>query len=450
MSAPAAARTGRTARYTVGVLFLVSLVNAFDRNIASVLAEPLRAEWSLSDAQLGALFGVFMVSYAIGGIPLGRLADRKNRTRIIAIGVFVWSLLTGLGALAGSYLQLLFMRMGVGIGEAAYMPASLSIVGDELPPTRRAKAVAMVMAGIPLGVASSFAIGGAVAKKFGWRAAFLVAVVPGLLCSFAALGIREPARGGAEESAIGASQRPGSYVRVLLGIPTLWIITLATSLFFVVVNSFGTFMLPLLMRLHGLPLDKAGASVGLIVGLSPVFGMIASGVAADRLRARRMDAPFLIMGASCALAAPLMVLALAQPAGHSKPFVALMALTVLGISPLIALSQTAIQDVVEPSLRGSAVAFHGFVSSLIGAVGPVVVGRVSDGLARAAARTAGVDPAREALLEPFRPQALHDALYITVGCIAVISLMLLASLAKNRRDVTRLREWETRAAPPTG
>ena len=143
---------------------------------------------------------------------------------------------------------------------------------------------------------------------------------------------------------------------------------------------------------------------------------------------------------------PLILVALAQPAGKSTLFIALMALTVLGTSPLIALSQTAIQDVVEPALRGSAIALNGFVSSLVGALGPIVVGLVSDALARRAASAAGVHGATQALLEPFRPQALHDALYITAISIAAIAVLLLSTLAKNRKDVTRLRAWEESAS----
>src|SRR5262249_42166128 len=160
-------------------------------------AEPIRREWGLSDTQVGWLGTAFILLYAAVGVPLGRLADRSNRSRILSVGVLFWSLMTALSGLTRNFWQLFAVRLAVGVGEATCAPASTSLIGDPYPAQQRAKALSFFMMGLPIGLALSYLVSSQIAASYGWRTAFFVAGIPGLLCAVGALFLREPARGGA-------------------------------------------------------------------------------------------------------------------------------------------------------------------------------------------------------------------------------------------------------------
>ena len=199
--------------YVLGVLFLVYVLNFIDRQIPSILAQDIKASLGLSDAQLGFLYGTaFAIFYSLFGIPLGRLADSWYRGRLIAAGLTLWSTMTVLSGLAGSYGQLALARIGVGIGEASSSPAAYSLLGDYFPARRRALALAIYSSGLFIGAGLSLPLGGWVAHAWssayahspapfglaGWQAAFLAVGLPGLLLALWVLTLREPARGLAE------------------------------------------------------------------------------------------------------------------------------------------------------------------------------------------------------------------------------------------------------------
>src|SRR6476659_4231645 len=173
--------------FAVLVLFAINLMNFFDRQIIGGVGEGIRREWALSDTALGLLGTVFTLLYAVVGLPLGRLSDRKQRRLILAGGVFVWSLLTAISGLTRSFAQLIVARLGVGVGEATCSPASTSLIGDLVPPTMRARAVAIWMLGLPLGLGLANGAGGWILQNWGWRKAFYIAAVPGIFCAIAAL-----------------------------------------------------------------------------------------------------------------------------------------------------------------------------------------------------------------------------------------------------------------------
>src|SRR5881409_917119 len=196
--------------FALFVLFAINLMNFFDRQIIGGVGEGIRREWGLSDTALGLLGTVFTLLYAVFGLPLGRMSDTGARRRILAGGVFVWSLLTAASGLARNFPQLIVARLGVGVGEATCSPASTSLLGDFFPTTSRARAMAIWMLGLPIGLGLANGAGGWILQYWGWRNAFYVAAVPGLLCAAAALVMREPKRGAAEDHAIGARRRAGS------------------------------------------------------------------------------------------------------------------------------------------------------------------------------------------------------------------------------------------------
>lgn len=201
------------ARYALGVLVVVYVLNFLDRQILSILAERIKADLDLSDAQIGFLYGTaFAVFYALFGIPLGRLADVWVRTRLIAIGLAVWSFMTAASAFARDFLQLGLARIGVGIGEASANPAAYSLLADYFPPARRTTVLAIYSSGIYLGAGLGLGIGGLIVDRWdaafapgmapfglrGWQVAFLAVGTPGLLLALWVATLREPRRGASE------------------------------------------------------------------------------------------------------------------------------------------------------------------------------------------------------------------------------------------------------------
>ena len=239
------------------VLFAINTMNFFDRQILGAIGEPIRKEFGLDDASLGLLGTAFTLLYAFVGVPLGRLADKVGRKGILSAGVFVWSLLTAASGVAQNFWQIFVLRLGVGVGEASCAPAATSLIGDLFPPSWRAKALAIFMLGLPVGVALSFAVSGTVAKQYGWRAAFLVAGIPGVICAIAVLFVREPKRGSAEIHDVGEQKRPGSPYLLVLKSPTMRWIIISGAVHNFNMYAIGGFITPFLMRYHGLDIQQA-------------------------------------------------------------------------------------------------------------------------------------------------------------------------------------------------
>src|SRR5262245_22110673 len=185
--------------FTFCVLLGINAVNFYDRQVLGAVQEKVRADWGLSDSQLGWLGTAFILLYAVVGLPLGRLADRARRTWLLAAGVGLWSVLTVASGFATSFWALFGLRLGVGVGEATCAPVASSLIGDLVPAERRARAMSVFMLGLPLGLALSFVISGAVAKQHGWQSAFFIAGVPGVILAVAALFMMEPNRGGPKQ-----------------------------------------------------------------------------------------------------------------------------------------------------------------------------------------------------------------------------------------------------------
>src|SRR5262245_39519401 len=240
------------ALFALSVLFAINTMNFFDRQILGAVAEPVRKEWGLTDTALGDLGTAFTLLYAVVGVPLGRLTDKTTRKNILSAGVFVWSLMTFLSGWARSYWTLFALRLGVGIGEATCAPAATSLIGDLFPANKRAKALSVFMLGLPLGIALSYAVSGSIAQSYGWRSAFYVAGLPGLLCEVASLFISEPKRGATELHAVGHQKRAGSPYFLVLSIPTMWWLILSGALHNFNMYAIATFLAPFLQRWHKL------------------------------------------------------------------------------------------------------------------------------------------------------------------------------------------------------
>ncbi len=449
--------------YALAVLFAINLMNFFDRQIIGGVGEGIRREMGLSDTALGLLGTVFTLLYAVVGLPLGRLSDKIQRRKILSAGVFVWSLLTAASGLARSFSQLIVARLGVGVGEATCSPASTSLIGDLFPATMRARAVAIWMLGLPLGLGLANGAGGWILQSWGWRRAFYIAAVPGLLCAVAALMMREPKRGTLERHAVGDRCRPGNPYLLVLSIPTMLWIIVSGALHNFNMYALGAFVAPYLVRFHHMSFLSAGWVAACVYGLSGVVGLTGGGWLADRLYATRVDGRLIVGMTAIVICAPFMFLGLMRPRGDVVGFAVLMG---IGSGVMFAYYSTVystIHDVVEPSLRGTAMALYFFAMYVLGAsLGPVGTGLASDYFTFQKASAAGaVAPLRFGALmlaelrslvgeskgfdlralEPFRAEGLHTAMYIVPILAALLAVVLFAASRTVKKDVDKLQAW---------
>jgi len=422
------------------LLFAVNLLNFYDRQILGTVTEPIRREWGFTDTQLGWLGTAFILLYAMVGVPLGRLADRSSRKYLLAGGLFVWSLLTALSSAAAGFWSLFATRLGIGIGEAACAPAAASLIGDLYPAGHRARAMSIFMLGLPLGTAMSFVLSGAVAYAWGWRAAFLVVGIPGCFLALLTVFIlREPARGASEAAAIGERRRAGSPYLVVLGIPTLWWLIISGALHNFNMYAIAQFLPAFLIRTHGLNLRQAGFVSGVIIGIAGALGMCFGGRLADRFDAVRPGGR-LLLGSFCVLGAvPLKLIALGLPAGKPYLFLFWMLLGCMLMYVYYSSVYAAIQNVVEPSLRGTAMAVYFLgMYALGGSLGPVVTGRLSDFFAH---RVQNAVQLGSPITEAAKAIGLHQAMYAIPTLECLVSLVLFAASRTYIRDRQKMHAW---------
>ena len=404
----------KAAGASLAVLFLVNVLNFYDRQALGAVLEPLRHEFHLSDTRLGALTTIFTLLYAVAGLPLGRLADTWSRRRLLAIGVAVWAGLTGLGGLAASYAMLLVTRLGVGVGEAVCAPAATSWIGDLVPASRRARAMAGFMMAVPVGGMLSFAISGPVAQAHGWRVALALAALPAVALVPAVMWLREPARG-----ASGAGPCPARALS-LVKIPALWWIAASGAIVNFTLYSFSTFLPAFLTRFHGLSVAQAGLWTGIGSGVAGILGGAAAAAYGDRVIRRRGNGRMLLAAGASLAAAPLAFLAIRMRAGNVWGAIALVMAAYGLLQMYYGLVYAAIQDIVEPSLRGTAMAAYFLAMYLCGAsAGPLVTGRLSDHFARQAAGAGAVTEAARSI-------GLHHAMYVIPALSVALAAVLWA------------------------
>lgn len=409
----------------LALLFVANLLNFFDRTIPAILNEPIRVEWGLNDLQLGIIAAAFTLVYAVAGLPLGRLADRGSRKKVMAWGISIWSGFTAANAMAWSFGSFLVARMGVGVGEASYAPASSSLIGDLFPAERRSRALGIFMLGLPMGLMLAFFTVGPIAVAFGsWRAPFLVAALPGFLVAGLMLLVREPERG-ASEKVRGADVAVAEPVRTVLRTPTiLWIILSGITVNFAAYAGNG-FLVPMIQRYFGLELTAAAVTTGFIVGVTGLVGLTAGGWVADAVYERSEHGRLVYGAGSLVLAAVATAAALATERRSVTLFAVLFGLGWLAQYGYYTSVYPAIQDVVAPRLRATAVALYFAGMYLLGgAFGPVVVGGLSDALARSAMAAAGAGE----ITDGFRAVGLHDAMYLVpVALLLTAVFVFLAS-----------------------
>lgn len=384
---PRRASTGLYPTYVLALLTLMHVCYFIDRSVLAVVMEPLRHEFGLSDGQLGLLYGfAYMLAFAIAGVPIGLLVDRVNRKNLLSGIIVIWSGLTALAGVAQSYLALVLVRMGVGATEAGAMPSALSLLSDYFDAKRRATVISIWMMGASAGFAISFVVGGYVAQHYGWRHAFFLAAVPGLvLATLILLTVREPVRGAMEGAK--SAEKPPSFrqlARYMLARPSIWHLSAAMVLHSLTTSGLAAFMSSFLIRQHHLELAQSGVVIALSVGVCGAIGGLASGVLSDRIARRRTGgfAPERL-GLVCAVAAIAAMLA-----GWATLLAPLTAGAIAGLF-LYAFLQTAFAGpghalmltLLEARMRGAGIAALSAMSNLIGSgLGNYLVGALSDAI----------------------------------------------------------------------
>jgi MFS family permease len=432
----------KNARFALAVLFGINLMNFFDRQIAGALLEPIRIEFGMNDASSAWVNTAFTLIYAVAGVPLGRLSDTWHRTRVIAIGVTFWSVLTATSGLAIGYWTYLFTRMGVGIGEASCAPAGQALIGDLYPAEKRARAMGIFMMGLPLGLFASYLLSGAIAEAWGWRAAFFVACLPGLILAVAALKIREPARPAADSAA--RAQAGTSTFGVILRVPTMWWIILSGILFNFHAYAVNMFQNAFLQRFHEVSLGTAGKLSAISLGLAGAIGLLVGGALGDRLRMKIASGRLLVAAVAMLCAAPCIYIALEQPKGGVTVFTILMAASSACTFVYYATVYSAIQDVVPGHLRATAVSVYFLAFYVLGAsIGPTIMGTLSDRMAHAAMLAAGASEMTTA----FRASGLHTAMYVMPALVLLCAASLFAAARTVAGDMQRVRVGAPSQAP---
>lgn len=431
------------ATFALIVLFGINTMNFFDRQILGAVAEPVRKEFNLSDRDTGLLGTAFTLLYAFVGVPLGRLADTARRTWILAGGVFAWSVFTVASGAARTYWQLFALRLGVGIGEASCAPAATALIGDLFPPRRRARALSVFMLGLPIGIALSFLVSSWIAHSSDWRNAFYIAGVPGVIFAVAALFLDEPKRGSSEVQAIGAKRREGSPYLLVLSIPTMWWLILSGAFHNFNMYALGSFLSPMLQRYHGLDIRQAGIISMVAYGLSGIPGLFLGGAVADAVTGGNPRGKLLVGTFSILASVPLTYLALECAPGNTIRFAWLMAAGCAFMYVYYSTVYATIQDVVEPSLRGTAMALYFFAMYVMGAsLGPFAMGFLSDYFALDAAANAGITGVIPRALDPiYRASGLHSAMYVVPVLGACLTVVLFAGSLTVGRDVEKLQRW---------
>jgi MFS family permease len=365
----------------LGLLCLTYLFDYADRMVIGSVIPLIKQDWGLSDRALGSLTSVVYLSIALFVIPLSLLVDRWSRRRMIALMVFFWSLATLACAFARNYTQLLAARAMLGLGEAGYAPAGTAALSAAYPREVRARALGIWNAFIPIGAALGFLVGGYIGAHYGWRRAFGLVALPGMLLAVLFLFTRDYRTVPLEEEGVGEEGQPpglGSHAVGLLRIPTLWYAYLAFAMNSAVTTALMTWLPSYFHRFQGLDQDHAGTVAAGVV-LLVLVGAPLGGIVSDRWMQTRQNARMVFSGITSLASAGLLVLALlvAQTWALWPVLVAFGVMTTCYVAPTAAVTQ----DVVHPGLRALAMGGCVICQHLLGgAWSPMIIGRLSDSL----------------------------------------------------------------------
>lgn len=368
-------------------LVMVALVicytlNFVDRQIIGILAPSIKADLGLTDGQLGWMGGAaFAIFYTLMAIPLAMLADRRDRSWIITIGLFFWSLMTAVCGMAQNFWQLFLARMGVGIGEAAGVAPAYSLISDLYPPEKRARALAIFSLGIPIGSALGVLFGGLLAATVDWRFAFISVGLLGVIFAPAFKWIvRDPGHGRAEDGPRAAAPPFGTVFRTLASKPSFWMLGIGAGTASMVGYGLAFWIPSFLARSYELSLVNISLLFAFIALVGGAAGILVGGALGDRLGNINPRGYALVPAVAFAICGPINALAFAT-SNLWLATIAFLIPTALGLAwlgPVV----TAVTRLVPPEMRATASAMFLFLNNFIGlGLGSVAIGELSDELA---------------------------------------------------------------------
>ena len=367
-------------RYAMVMLAIVYMFNFIDRQILAILLPAIRDEFQVGDTILGLLAGTaFALFYVTLGIPIAQLADRFNRRNLIALAVAVWSGMTALSGFAANIWQLTLARVGVGIGEAGCSPPAHSMIADLYPPERRSSAMGFYTLGISAGIMLAYLAGGWVADNIGWREAFFVVGIPGLLLAvLVRFTVQEPQRGASEQRA-DSGQRPSLLVvmRFLLARRSFLYMAVGAGISSFVGYAVVNFLPSFIVRSFGMNVALLGLWLGLIYGISGGFGFFMGGYLADHIgrSGHRRALTFIALAMLVSVVFSLGVFLAPSAFWCLIVFIVPAATSNFYLAPV--LSQT--QSLVSLRMRAVASSLVLLIINVIGlAMGPPLTGLLSD------------------------------------------------------------------------
>lgn len=432
------------------ILLIINILNYTDRSVLSAIQTTIQTEFGLTDTELGLLSSSFLFVYGITTLPLGIWADRGMRKNIVAICVTIWSCATAVSGLTRNFIQLFIARSILGIGEAGYAPASLSLIGDYFPKELRGRLLSIWSIGNLIGTALGLAIGGIIAQYFGWRWVFYIVGIPGLIAAFFIWRVVEPKRGASEnadevqndiKAAHGSLGKDlFSVAQQLLRIPTYWVIVATFTCSFFIVGAAMAWVPTYLLRDFLLSKSQAaGLASGVLAGGSLV-GTLGGGWLGDFLQRRMPQGRMLVATMAFLLGAPLIWLALSI---HTLPyFVIVFLIAIICLSLCLGPIQAVMQDITAPDIRATAVGLALLAAHLLGdASSPLIIGALSDRFTppdvhRALMRHQHLSPEHMHALG----HALGHALLVTAPtCLFLAGIACLVGLKTVEKDMANMQ-----------
>jgi len=410
-----------TRNRTLVMTFLVIAytLNFIDRQIVGILAEPIKHDLHLTDSELGWMGGTaFALFYTVLAIPLAMLADRKDRSWIIAAGLGLWSAATAVCGLAQNFWQLFLARMSVGVGEAAGVAPAYSLISDLYPPAQRSRALAIFSLGIPLGSSFGVLFGGLLAAHVDWRFAFIgIGLLGVMFAPFFKAVVRDPGHGRADEGTRSAAPTLAVVFRTVAAKPAFWLLGFGAGTASLVSYGLAFWIPSFLARSYGLDLTDRSLLFAAILLVGGCAGIWFGGVAGDRLGNAHPRGYALVPAVAFAITLPAYLLAFSTESLVSASLLFLIptALGLAWLGPVV----TAITRLVPPEMRATAAALFLFINNLIGlGAGSTVIGAISD-----------------ALSSRYGEESLRYSAMATTLLYALAALLMLLAAGRLKRDI---------------
>jgi MFS family permease len=450
--------------YVLVALTFIYILNFIDRGLLSVVAPAMKPELGISDTAFGLLTGFgFALLYTVVGIPLAQFAERRHRVWIMTVCIALWSLMTALCGLAadvtigsitiGAFWILLACRIGVGIGEAGCTPPANSLIADYYPPSRRSTALGFYAMGVTLGTVMANLVGGPVTDAFGWRWAFFVVGLPGVLVAIILkVTVKEPPRGYTDPPGTVRRERPrfSDGMRELASKPSFWMMAAGATVAAFCGYGISSFQSLFMNRSFGLSAGEAAVLINTPVGIASAVGTVATGWLAERMIKRHPNAIAWLPGFGLILSVPFYFWAFTT----KNLWFALAGLCIGGAVKYgyLAAQYTIGQGVVSAQVRATATAVLLFVVNLLGyGLGPLFIGALSDmffavqvaelgasDLTRRAcegAARAALSAARQEVCAVVHPRSLQQSMLVTSAFYALAGVFFLATMRWLRRDM---------------